>query len=100
MNKKYSVVIAARHLFDSVSDRESQGYLCIKGPMIVKRGHGMPDEETICQAEQVLYFDDGLVMPGIVATAIYTFINAWNEFLYSLILINTWFTIWGRMYHR
>lgn len=29
-----------------------------------------------------------LVMPGIIATAIYTFINAWNEFLYSLILIN------------
>ena len=30
-----------------------------------------------------------LVMPGIVATAIYTFIDAWNEFLYSLILINS-----------
>lgn len=30
-----------------------------------------------------------LVLPGIVATAIYTFINAWNEFLYSLILINS-----------
>lgn len=30
-----------------------------------------------------------LIMPGIVATAIYTFINAWNEFLYSLILINS-----------
>lgn len=30
-----------------------------------------------------------LVMPGIVATAIYTFINAWNEFLYSLIMINS-----------
>lgn len=30
-----------------------------------------------------------LVVPGIVATAIYTFINAWNEFLYSLILINS-----------
>lgn len=30
-----------------------------------------------------------VVMPGIVATAIYTFINAWNEFLYSLILINS-----------
>ena len=28
-------------------------------------------------------------MPGIVATAIYTFINAWNEFLYSLIPINS-----------
>ena len=29
-----------------------------------------------------------LVAPGIVATAIYTFINVWNEFLYALILIN------------
>ena len=29
-----------------------------------------------------------LVAPGIVATAIYTFINAWNEFLHSLILMN------------
>ncbi len=29
-----------------------------------------------------------IVSPGIVAVAIYTFINAWNEFLYSLILIN------------
>ena len=29
-----------------------------------------------------------LVAPGIVSTAIYTFINAWNEFLYSLILMN------------
>lgn len=29
-----------------------------------------------------------LVAPGIVATAIYTFINAWNEFLYALILVN------------
>ncbi|QLB13410.1 carbohydrate ABC transporter membrane protein 2 (CUT1 family) [Bisgaardia hudsonensis] len=29
-----------------------------------------------------------LVSPGIVATAIYTFINAWNEFLYALILVN------------
>lgn len=29
-----------------------------------------------------------LVAPGIVATAIYTFINVWNEFLYSLILMN------------
>lgn len=29
-----------------------------------------------------------LVAPGIVATAIYTFINTWNEFLYALILLN------------
>ena len=30
-----------------------------------------------------------IVLPGLVATAIYTFINAWNEFLYSLVLINS-----------
>ena len=30
-----------------------------------------------------------LVRPGIVSTAIYTFINAWNEFLYALLLISS-----------
>ena len=30
-----------------------------------------------------------IIAPGIVAVAIYTFINVWNEFLYSLILINS-----------
>lgn len=30
-----------------------------------------------------------IVAPGVVAVAIYTFINAWNEFLYSLILMNS-----------
>lgn len=30
-----------------------------------------------------------LVTPGIVATAIYMFINAWNEFLYALILMSS-----------
>ncbi len=30
-----------------------------------------------------------IVAPGIVAVAIYTFINAWNEFLYALIMINS-----------
>lgn len=30
-----------------------------------------------------------IVAPGIVATAIYTFINVWNEFLYALILTNS-----------
>ncbi|ETD98993.1 sugar ABC transporter permease [Streptococcus pseudopneumoniae 5247] len=29
-----------------------------------------------------------IVAPGIVATAIYTFINAWNEFLYEVLLWN------------
>lgn len=30
-----------------------------------------------------------LVRPGIVSTAIYVFINAWNEFLYALLLISS-----------
>ena len=30
-----------------------------------------------------------LAAPGIVATAIFAFINAWNEFLYSLVLISS-----------
>lgn len=30
-----------------------------------------------------------IVSPGVVATAIYTFINTWNEFLFALLLINT-----------
>src|SRR5699024_7365154 len=30
-----------------------------------------------------------IVMPGIVATAVYTFINTWNEFLFALLLINS-----------
>ena len=30
-----------------------------------------------------------LVAPGLVATAIYMFINSWNEFLYALILTNS-----------
>ncbi|WP_068776590.1 carbohydrate ABC transporter permease [Paenibacillus sp. FJAT-26967] len=30
-----------------------------------------------------------VVSPGVVATAIYTFINTWNEFLFALLLINS-----------
>lgn len=30
-----------------------------------------------------------VVAPGMVATAIYTFINTWNEFLFALLLINS-----------
>lgn len=29
------------------------------------------------------------VAPGVVAVAIYTFINAWNEFLYALLILNS-----------
>ncbi|MFK4998472.1 ABC transporter permease subunit [Bacillus sp. N9] len=30
-----------------------------------------------------------IAAPGVVATAIYTFINTWNEFLFALLLINS-----------
>ena len=30
-----------------------------------------------------------LVAPGVVSTAIYVFINAWNEFLYALLLVSS-----------
>ena len=81
MNKKYSVVIAARHLFDGVSDYESEGYLCITGSRIVKKENGVPDAETIRQAEQVLYFDEELVMPGIVDT--HTFLPVMRFFIWG-----------------
>ena len=28
-------------------------------------------------------------MPGIISTALFTFILAWNEYLYALVLVNT-----------
>lgn len=52
---------------------------------------GIEEAAKIDGADKIVIFSKvvlPLVMPGIVATAIYTFINAWNEFLYSLILIN------------
>lgn len=36
-----------------------------------------------------LYISLPLVAPGLVATAIFAFINAWNEFLYSLLIISS-----------
>lgn len=78
MNKKYSIVIVARHLFDSISDQAYEGYLCIDGPIIVKCENGKPDNETIRQAEQILYFDEELVMPGVIDT--HTFFTGYAVF--------------------
>ena len=53
---------------------------------------GIEEAARVDGANKVVVFTKivlPLVAPGIVATAIYTFINAWNEFLYSLILINS-----------
>jgi len=51
-------------------------------------------EEAACidgatQVQTFLRISLPLAAPGIVATAIFAFINAWNEFLYSLVLIST-----------
>lgn len=78
MSETYSMVIAAKNLFDGVSGQASEGYLCMDGPMIVKRENGKPDEETIRRAEQVLYFDEEFVMPGIVDT--HTFFTGYAVF--------------------
>lgn len=52
---------------------------------------GIEEAARIDGANKLVVFSQvvlPLAAPGIVATAIYTFINAWNEFLYSLILMN------------
>ena len=58
--------------------------------------HGIPDEiEEAAKIDGATKFKTfykitlPLVAPGLVATAIFTFINAWNEFLYSLVLISS-----------
>ncbi|MEY8355052.1 amidohydrolase family protein [Lachnospiraceae bacterium 54-53] len=68
MNKKYSMVIAARNIFDGAAELPREGYLCIYGNKIVKTGLGRPAQEVLDQAEQVLRFQEELVMPGIVDT--------------------------------
>ena len=42
MEKKFSKVIAAKHLFDSVRDDSYEGYICLKDNVIVKAGTGAP----------------------------------------------------------
>lgn len=78
MKKKYTMVIVARNLFDGVTNQASEGYLCINGSRIVKKGSGIPDEDTIQNAERVLYFADEFVMPGITDT--HTFFTGYAVF--------------------
>ena len=58
--------------------------------------HGIPDEiEEAAKIDGASKFKTfykislPLIAPGIVATSIFAFINAWNEFLYSLVLISS-----------
>lgn len=78
MKKKFSKVIAARHLFDSVRDDSYEGYICLKGNRIIKAGTGIPPKEIVDQAEEFLQFDKELVMPGITDT--HTFFTGYAVF--------------------
>ncbi len=71
MDKEFSMVIAAKNLFDSVSEGAYEGWLALKGKQIARMGKGVPGQEILNQAEQVFTFTDELVMPGITDTHIF-----------------------------
>ena len=79
MEKNFSKVIAAKHLFDSVRDDSYEGYICLKDNVIVKAGTGAPPQEITDQAEEFLQFDEELVMPGITYT--HTFLPGTRYFM-------------------
>lgn len=78
MGKQYSMVIAARNLFDSVGDEAYEGYLCLKDHVIVKVGTGKPEQKILDDAQQVFQFEEELVMPGITDT--HTFFTGYAVF--------------------
>lgn len=78
MEKKFSMVIVAKNLFDSVNSNAYEGYLCIEENRIVKKGIGQPSKEILNQAEQILTFEEELVMPGITDT--HTFFTGYAVF--------------------
>lgn len=78
MIKNFSMVIQARNLFDSVNPEAYEGYLCLKDNRIVEKGTGKPTQEILDQAEQVLRFEEELVMPGITDT--HTFFTGYAVF--------------------
>lgn len=78
MEKKFLMVIVAKNLFDSVNSNAYEGYLCIKENRIVEKGIGQPSKEILDQAEQILNFEEELVMPGITDT--HTFFTGYAVF--------------------
>lgn len=78
MSKNFSMVIAARNLFDSVNPEAYEGYLCLKDNRIIQQDTGKPPQEILDQAEQVLRFEEELVMPGITDT--HTFFTGYAIF--------------------
>ncbi|MDL2295428.1 amidohydrolase family protein [Lachnospiraceae bacterium OttesenSCG-928-E19] len=78
MEKEFTKLIIAKHLFDGISDLAYEGYLCLKNEKIVKTGRGEPNRELVEQAEDVIRFEEELVMPGIIDT--HTFFTGYAVF--------------------
>ena len=78
MEKKFSMVITAQHLFDGVNSSEYEGYLCLKDNRIVQKEKGKPSKEILEQSDHVLQFTEELVMPGITDT--HTFFTGYAVF--------------------
>ena len=58
MDKEFSMVIAAKNLFDSVSEGAYEGWLALKGKQIARMGKGVPGQEILNQAEQMFSVTD------------------------------------------
>lgn len=78
MKQLYSMVITAKNMFDSLSEKVEEGYLCIQGNIIAKVGKGKPNANDLAEAEQIFSFDEELVMPGIIDT--HTFFTGYAIF--------------------
>ena len=78
MGKLYSYIIASNHIFDSISDTTYPGYICIKGQKIVKVESGSVSLHDMEEAENIIKFEDELIMPGLIDT--HTFFTGYAVF--------------------
>lgn len=78
MNKDYSLVIVAEHIYDGIHDEVYQGYLCVKDKKIVKVGRGVVSDTILNRADKVLKFQREFIMPGITDT--HTFFTGYAIF--------------------
>ena len=78
MSKKYSFLIQAKHVFDGKEKSTYEGFLCLKDRQIVKMGKGKASQKIQEEAEEILEFDNELVMPGVTDT--HTFFTGYAVF--------------------
>lgn len=78
MNKRFSIVITAKNIFDGHTFFPEKGYLCIRDNQIAETGLGDLPEEIRALADQVIQFEEELITPGIVDT--HTFFTGYAVF--------------------